>query len=140
MKQFIKVITLDKLEDFEHNISKTLLEILTIKHVIMKLQSFHPFDQNDVAVLKYILKPNVDAVAKEMNSEGYRIKSPFTGKEIKYNSNDITALISLTDTELKGKSGIYEFARALYRFNTGKIGWKLLNKICEKLLINKDKM
>lgn len=140
MKQFIKAITLTVLSDFEQDISKTLLEIQMIKQVLVSLQSYRPIDQNDIAVVKYIHKPNVDTVAKEMNNEGFRIISPSTGKKIKYNSNDITALISLTDTELKGKSEIYKFARSLYRFNTGKIGWKLLYKLCEKLLTDKGIM
>jgi len=134
MKKNIQVITGEDLNEYEIQLFRNLQELNLIRNVIEKMQTNEPGSQEDRAMLKYINKPNVDTVAKEMNVEGFRLKSPVTGKDIKYISNDITKLFSLTDKELLNKPAIYTFARALYRFNIGKIGWNEICRICEKLI------
>jgi len=68
---------------------------------------------------KYLKMESVKNVAKRLNDEGYRIRSPATGEQIKYQSNDITA--RLKDKKADVRQDLKELVQKMFMKNKKQI-------------------
>jgi hypothetical protein len=120
----VKVIRVDALNE-------KIRELEVIKRAVEKCLGSDGTSHQEMILKKYIESQNAVAVADYLNQNGYRITSDAgrNGDGRKYNSNDITEMISTS----KSNEPLFRMARGLYLFNKSKITWGAMVKLCKEI-------
>jgi translation initiation factor 1 (eIF-1/SUI1) len=122
MSSPVKVITVE-------SINEKIEELEVVRNKLKELLQRDSKSTEEKILQKYIELQHAAKVAEYLNNEGYRIKSNGKLGERKYTSNDVTSIIDINETE----SDIFHIAKSLYRFNTGKVAWITVYKLCKAL-------
>ena len=118
----VKVIKLDELNE-------KIEELEVVRNKIAEVLQMQCTSLEDVILKKYIELQNGAKVTEFLNNEGYRIKSNGKLGERKYSSNDVTDIIINSNSS----SHVSQVAKILYKFNTGKVAWVSVHKLCNGL-------
>lgn len=122
----VKVITIESLVE-------KMKELEIVNNKVKEALNIECKCLEDIVMQKYIELQKGLKVADYLNNEGYRIRSNGKLGERKYNSNDVTEIITTPEKESNANKALHALALALYKFNVSKAAWITVVRLCRTL-------